>query len=474
MRYISTRGGVEPIEFQDAVLMGLGDDGGLIIPESIPDVSGKLDEWRKLSYAELAFEVISLFASDIPAADLKELIDKTYGEAFAGGVAPVVPVGDVFVMEMWHGPTLAFKDVALQLLGNLFEYILERRGGRMNILGATSGDTGSAAIAGIRGRSGIDIFVMHPHGRVSSIQERQMTTVPDANVHNIAVEGSFDDCQRIMKNLATDLPFKRKYSLGAINSVNWARVLAQIVYYFSGVFGVQDAAPAGGRRPAGASGVRICVPTGNFGDILAGWYAMRMGCPISRLILATNENDILSRFFNTGQYRLGQDHQTLAPAMDIQVASNFERYLYYRIGEDPAELRRLMQQFAETGSLHVKPGPDGTVDSAFISDSADTDDVLNAIRRVHEEHGYLIDPHTACGWSVADRVAAPDNNEPILCLATAHPAKFPDAIRQGTGKDIAHHPVIDALADLPTRCKLLPNDEQAVRDFIIRTKGTDQ
>ncbi len=484
MNYVSTRGQVEPVEFQDAVLMGLADDGGLIIPQSIPAVADRLGDWRSMSYSELAFEVIRLFASDIPPDDLRELINRTYGEAYflndhpsrggVGKVAPVVRVGECFIQELWHGPTLAFKDVALQLLGNLFEYILARRGGRLNILGATSGDTGSAAIAGCRSRAGIDIFIMHPHGRVTPIQERQMTTVLDANVHNIAIDGSFDDSQRIMKTLAADLRFKRKYSLGAVNSVNWARVLAQIVYYFAGVFDVQTA--------TGAETVRVCVPTGNFGDILAGWYAMRMGCPISQLILATNENNILARFFNTGRYSLGEVHHTLAPAMDIQVPSNFERYLYYRLGEDPAELRRVMQQFASTGSLCVEPEAEGTVDPRIVSDSADTGNILEAIRRAYEKYDYVIDPHTACGWSVAERVATPVAalagevrtavaDEPVLCLATAHPGKFPDAIRQATGKDIARHPAIDALAGLPTRCELLPNDEQAVRDFIIRTIG---
>ena len=272
MRYISTRGGVEPVEFTRAVLMGLADDGGLLVPESIPEVAGSLAGWRELPYARLAFEVMRPFAADVPAGDFKALIDKTYSVAFGPEVAPVVRVGDLFVLELWHGPTLAFKDVALQLLGNLFEYLLAPGGGRLNILGATSGDTGSAAIYGARGRRGISIFVMHPHNRISPIQQRQLTAVLDDNVHNIAVEGSFDDCQQIMKTLAADLEFKRKCSLGAVNSVNWARVVAQIVYYFHGVFQVQKA--------TGARSVRVAVPTGNFGDILAGWYALKMGAPI--------------------------------------------------------------------------------------------------------------------------------------------------------------------------------------------------
>ena len=462
MKYISTRGQVEPVEFQQAVIMGLADDGGLLIPERIPDVSGRLDEWADLAYPELAKCVLELFATDIPEADLAELVDRTYtAEVFGGGVAPVVQVGDVYVLELWHGPTLSFKDIALQLLGNVFEYILARRGGRLNILGATSGDTGSAAICGVRGRAGINIFMMHPAGRVSSIQERQMTSVLDANVHNLAVSGSFDDCQSIMKELVGDLKFKRAYSLGAVNSVNWARVLAQIVYYFHGAFEV--------RRATGAEAVCFCVPTGNFGDILAGWYAMQMGLPVRRLILATNENDILARFFGSGEYSLGQVVQTLSPAMDIQVASNFERYLYYRLGSDPAKLRGLMDRFAETGSLKVDTAADGTVDAAVTAAVGTRQDCLATIGKYYEQYDYVLDPHTAVGVSVAERCRPAD--VPTICLSTAHPAKFPAAIQEATGQDIARHPAIDALSDLPTRCETLPNDAEAVRKLITETVG---
>ena len=460
MKYVSTRGQVEPVGFQDAVLMGLADDGGLLVPECVPDVGDCLEAWRTLGYADLAFEVLGPFAADIPPGDLKSLIDRAYGEAFVPGVAPTVPVGDLHVLELWHGPTLAFKDVALQLLGNLFEYILAARGGVLNILGATSGDTGSAAICGVRGRRGINIFVMHPAGRVSPIQQRQMTTVLDDNVHNIAVEGSFDDCQQIMKTLAGDLDFKRTYSLGAVNSVNWARVLAQVVYYFKGAFDVQAA--------TGADAVRVAVPTGNFGDVLAGWYAMKMGAPISRLVLATNENDILARFFNTGEYSTGSVIPTPSPSMDIQVASNFERYLYHRLDGDAGALRGLMERFGETGSLRVEAGADGVVDADFVAARADTAACLGAIRKYHERYDYLLDPHTACGVAVAERL---DPGDPLLCLATAHPAKFPDAVEQATGRDIARHPAIDALADLPTRCEVLPNDAEAVREFIVKAIG---
>ncbi len=462
MKYISTRGGIAPIEFQDAVLMGLADDGGLVIPQSIPDVRDRLGAWRNLNYVELAMQILPLFVTDIPPADLRKLIEKSYIGPFDGDVAPTVKVGPAWLLELWHGPTLAFKDVALQLLGNLFEYILARRGGRLNILGATSGDTGSAAIYGVRGRKGIDIFMMHPQGRTSAIQERQMTTVLDANVHNLAVKGTFDDCQLIMKELAGDLEFKRRYSLGAVNSVNWARVLAQIVYYFYSAFAVQKA--------TGAPAVQFSVPTGNFGDVLAGWYAMKMGLPIERLILATNENDILAVFFKTGVYSRGRSvHETLSPSMDIQVASNFERYLYHLLGQDSAKLKAVMAEFAATGRLKVAPGPDGQIDGRFVSDKADRKQVLARIAEFHQKYQYLLDPHSAVGVDVGLRLAAPDL--PLICLATAHPAKFPDAIREATGQDLAHHPAIDALANLPARCKMVPFDRQAVRRYIERTLG---
>ncbi|MDP6546078.1 MAG: threonine synthase [Phycisphaerae bacterium] len=459
MKYVSTRGGIEPLGFQDAVMMGLADDGGLIVPQGLPDLTDRLADWGGLDYPGLAFEIIRLFATDIPTDDLRNLIDRSYAGTFDSDpeVAPISPVGDLFVMELWHGPTMSFKDVALQLLGNLFEYILARRSGKLNILAATSGDTGSAAICGVRGRKGIHIFVMHPAGRVSPIQERQMTSVLDDNVHNIAIDGSFDDCQRIMKNLAGDLEFKQTWSLGAVNSVNWARILAQMVYYFHGAVKLQ--------RLTGADTIRVSVPTGNFGNILAGWYAMQMGAPISQLVLATNENDILARFFNSGVYSLGDVHHTLAPAMDIQVASNFERYLYHKVAGDPGRLRSLMEQFAQTDRLEIECDSPGSVDFAIEAGSASADDILEAIRDCYESNEYLIDPHTACGYSVVGSGAS----EPTLCISTAHPAKFPQAIEQATGRDLAHHPAIDALADLPTRCDAIANDPKAVADFIIKT-----
>ncbi|MDR2849154.1 MAG: threonine synthase [Verrucomicrobiota bacterium] len=454
MRYVSTRGGGAPLNFKETILAGLARDGGLYLPESVPDVRARLDAWRPLPYADLAFEVIRLFADDIPDAALRGIVAKSYAAFRHPEVTPVVPVGPVHLLELFHGPTLAFKDIALQFLGNLFEYALGETGGALNIVAATSGDTGSAAIYGMRGRDRIRIFVMHPHGRVSPVQERQMTTVLDANVCNLAVEGTFDDCQNIVKDLFGDLPFRDRFKLGAVNSINWARVLAQVVYYFYAAFRVQAA--------TGAERVRFSVPTGNFGDIFAGYVALKMGLLIDRLVLATNENDILSRYFNTGVYSVGPVAPTLSPSMDIQVASNFERYLYYLAGEDPARLSRWMAGFKASGSLTPDAPPQACVSAA----RGDTEATLKTIRAFWESHGYLLDPHTAVGVSVGQRFLEP--GVPMICLATAHPAKFGDAILRATGLDLAHHPLLDALADLPTRLRVVPADRNAVAD-IVRT-----
>ena len=455
MNYVSTRGQTEPVGFREAVMMGLARDGGLLLPENIPDASAELSRWRSLDYRDLAAEVMSLY-TDIPGDVTRDLVGKSYTTFDHEEITPVVQLGDVFVLELFHGPTLAFKDVALQYLGHLFELLLSEQDRCLNILAATSGDTGSAAIHGVRGRDRIRIFVMHPHGKISAIQERQMTSVLDSNVFNIAVEGTFDDCQGIMKAIFNDLAFKDEYALGSVNSINWARVLAQIVYYFYAAFRVIDL--------TSADKVRFSVPTGNFGDILAGYIAARMGLPVGALVLATNENDILSRFFNTGEYSLGTVHATLSPSMDIQVASNFERYLYCRVGQDAAKLRGLMAEFAEKGSLSVAPRSDGSIDNLFCAGTGDRAATLATIKEFHEQHDYLLDPHTAVGVHVGSTHLSDD--EPMICLATAHPAKFPEAIEVATGKNIARHPIVDALADLPTRCEVLPAEQADIRDYI--------
>ena len=456
MKYISTRGQMEPIEFQDAVMTGLGPDGGLLLPESLPDIGNKLEEWSRLSYTELAVEVIRLFATDIPADDLKKLINDSYTTFEHPDVCPSVEVGDFQILELFHGPTLAFKDVALQFLGNLFAYILEHRGGNLNILGATSGDTGSAAIHGVRGKPNINIFIMHPEGRTSLLQEKQMTSVLDANVFNLAVDGSFDDCQNIMKTTFGDVNFKMEHSLGSVNSVNWARVLAQTVYYFYSAFRAME--------KTGSKTVQFSVPTGNFGDILAGYIAQQMGLPVSKLILATNENDILSRFFNSGTYGKAAPLSTISPSMDIQVASNFERYLYLKVGRNAEKLMALMNDFNEKGALAVELNENGVVDDLFVAGKGDTSATLEIIKRYKDEYGYVLDPHTAVGVLVAEKFQS--SEVPTICLATAHPAKFTQAIIEATGEAV-HHPTLDELAEAETRCESIGNDVDAVKSYLV-------
>lgn len=460
MLYSSTRSTLSPVTFSQSVLTGLARDGGLLLPETFPDVSDRLQAWAELDYPDLAFEVIRQYADDIPESDLRTLINRSYAAFRDPDVTPVKAVGPVNILELFHGPTLAFKDVALQFLGNLFEYLLSKSGDELNIVAATSGDTGSAAIHGMRNRKGIRIFVMYPDGRVSPVQEMQMTSVTDDNVFNIALAGTFDDAQAIVKKLFGDLAFKDKYHLGAVNSINWARVLAQIVYYFYAAFKVM--------HRTGSPTVSFSVPTGNFGDIFAGYVAAQMGLPIDKLHLATNENDILSRFFNTGVYSIGAVVPTISPSMDIQISSNFERWLFLHANRNPQTLNAQMNAFAKDARLAVALPPSGKALDPFIrAGRADTDETLNTIKSFFGSYGYLLDPHTAVGVSVAMHHLDPQ--VPMICLATAHPAKFPDVIRRATGRpELATAPQIEAMKGLPTRSVKLPNDAKSIADFMIR------
>ena len=458
MKYISTRGEIEPIAFQDAVMMGLARDGGLLLPERLPTIDRtKLNSWRNLPYLYLAVDILSLFIDDISRLDLDVLVEKSYARFVNPQVTPLRKVGEVYVMELFHGPTLAFKDIALQLLGNLFEHILASSGQVMNIIGATSGDTGSAAIYGVRGKKGINIFILHPDGRTSPIQALQMTTVLDENVFNLAIRGTFDDAQAIVKEIFGDLEFKDRYHLGAINSINWARILAQVVYYVYAFCKVWK---------TGAESIDFSVPTGNFGDIFAGYIAKRLlpeGC-INRLILATNENDILGRFVNNGDYSLaGSVRHTVSPSMDIQVASNFERYLYYLRDENPDQVRADMETFAQTGRLDLSDQLD-RVRQDFAACSVSEEQTLATIGEVDKEENYLLDPHSAVGYRAALELRDPDR--PVVCLATAHPAKFGDAVEKATGKPVQLPPALAGLAEKESRCEVMDADVEQVKEYV--------
>jgi threonine synthase len=459
MRYQSTRGQVRDIPFKQAVMMGLAEDGGLLLPESIPRLTqGDLEALAKLAYPELAFQVMSYFIEDIPSADLKSMIERSYAGFTHPEITPVVHRNGFYILELFHGPTLAFKDVALQFLGNLFEYLLEESGQHMNILGATSGDTGSAAIYGVRGKKNINIFILHPHKKVSPVQELQMTTVTDANVFNLAIRGTFDDGQQIVKETFGDLRFKKRHALGAVNSINWARVLAQVVYYFYAWGQV--------RKATGADKVYFSVPTGNFGDIFAGYIARRMGLPIEKLVLATNANNILARFVNDGDYTVDDVRPTFSPSMDIQNASNLERYLYYLFDEDSLRVADAMHQFMRTGRLTFSKEQVAAIGDIFLSKSVDNEQTLSTIRHFHENTGYVLDPHTATGIKAGEVLAG--SEYPIICLATAHPAKFPDAVNQAIGKRPDRPASLDGLEQRERRCEIIEANTDKVKSFLAK------
>jgi threonine synthase len=458
MRYVSTRGAAPALDFEDVVLAGLARDGGLYVPESWPSVGpGELERWSSLSYAELAVEVMRPFVSGMDGDSFAALVARTYAAPAVFHHAAVTPLRQLdaneWLLELFHGPTLAFKDVALQLLGRLFEDILKRRGRRITIVGATSGDTGSAAIEACRDRENVAIFMLHPHGRVSEVQRRQMTSVPSANVFNIAVEGTFDDCQALVKAMFNDHAFRDRLNLAAVNSINWARVLAQVVYY------VQATLALGGRP------LDFAVPTGNFGDVFAGYVAARMGVPVNRLIVATNVNDILSRALSSGDYSSGTVRPTISPSMDIQVSSNFERLLFDLYDRDGARLAALMDGFAATGRLAIGNRQVAEASRLFAAGRADEDETRATIAHVLAHGATLIDPHTAVGVAVGRRLRT-GPEVPLVTLATAHPAKFPDAVAAASGVHPGLPPHMADLMGRPERCEILPNDLKSIQHHI--------
>lgn len=423
MKFISTRGKVAPIGFIDMFLMGLGEDGGLIVPETIPSISRQqLEKWAGLSYEDLMFEIFSLFTNEeIPEQELKTLIKDSYAGFTSPDVLPLTTLNDsLHVLELFHGPTFAFKDVALQFMGNLYAYVAKKHNSVINILGATSGDTGASAISSVRGKEGIQICILHPSGKVSRVQELQMTTVNDDNVLNLSVNGNFDDCQQVIKELFADIPFKTKYHLRAINSINFVRILAQSVYYFYAYLQLPE--------KIRENGVSFSIPTGNFGNIFSGYLAKKMGVPIKKLVLATNENNILERFIREGVYKPDDFRSTHSPSMDIQIASNFERYLYYMSDENAQAVSARMDQFKAEGQLIFTDSEQERIRQDLTAYSVNNTECLNTIQIYQERYDYLLDPHSACGIAAYEGTGGKDAGV-FVSLATAHPAKFDEAIR---------------------------------------------
>ncbi|TFL09318.1 threonine synthase [Pusillimonas caeni] len=463
MKYRSTRGGMNPLPFSDILLEGLAPDGGLALPETLPQVSAEqLEAWRALDYASLAAEVLGLFIDDIPREDLNRLTQAAYAPGIfdSPDVVPLKPLyGKTSLLGLSQGPTLAFKDMAMQFLGQVFEYVLAKRGTTLNIVGATSGDTGSAAEYALRGKKGVAVFMLSPHGRMSDFQRAQMYSLQDANIHNLAVKGVFDECQDIVKALAGDLEFKAAYRLGAVNSINWARIAAQIVYYF---WGWLRATTGPGQQ------VSFAVPTGNFGNILSGHLAREMGLPIAKLVLATNENNVLEEFFRTGVYRprsAAQTHATSSPSMDISRASNFERFVFDLVGRDAGKVAQLWKQLEQQGEFDLSElKPQFESRYGFIAGISTHQDRLKTIRSVYDDTGVLIDPHTADAVKVAAEHADPDT--PMLVLETALPVKFADTIREATGQIAPVPEHLQDLPGLPQRVQVMACDAGLVKDYI--------
>jgi threonine synthase len=471
MKYLSTRGHADRPHFCDILLEGLAPDGGLYLPEHYPQVSdATLTAWRKVyhdqGYAALAFEILSLYIDDIPAADLRALCAKTYtAEVFGTGeIVPLRHVEDGLWLEaLSNGPTLAFKDMAMQLLGNLFEYELGRRGESLNILGATSGDTGSAAEYAMRGKKGVRVFMTSPHGRMSPFQQAQMFSLMDDNIFNIAIEGVFDDCQDIVKAVSNDLAFKRQYKIGTVNSINWARLLAQVVYYFAGYIQATE---------TNAQKVSFTVPSGNFGNVCAGHVARMMGLPIAQLVVATNENDVLDEFFRTGIYRVrgsADTHETSSPSMDISKASNFERFVFDLLGRDSAHTADLFgPQIAKAGRFDLSAHPlfaQAASRYGFASGKSTHSDRLATIKDVFQRHGMVIDTHTADGVKVAREHLQP--GVPMVVLETALPIKFAETIVEALGQQPDRPPKFNGIEDLPKRVVVMPADAVQVKAFRV-------
>jgi len=470
LKYVSTRGHAAAQSFTDILLEGLAPDGGLMVPEQWPRIMRpKMDAMRDLAYPRLAFEILRFFADDYPGAELKAAVDRTY-TAQTFGTPEITPLrqldSGLYILGLSNGPTLAFKDIALQLLGHLFDNVLEKQGRTLNVLGATSGDTGSAAEHALKGSARVKVFMLSPDGRMSPFQRAQMYSLQDANIFNIALAGTFDDCQDVVKEISSDAQFKEDHRLGAVNSINWGRVIAQVVYYFKAYFAATS---------SNDEQVSFAVPSGNFGNILAGYVARRMGLPIRRLVLATNENDVLDEFFRTGRYRPrpSQDvHATSSPSMDISKASNFERFIWDVVGGDGEKVAWLWDQVQEKGGFDLSTDSAWEKieeDSGFASGRSTHEDRIATIRMVKQKYGEVIDPHTADGVKIAMRLR--EARFPMICLETALPAKFESTIVEALGAPPPRPARFEGIESLPQRVERMPADPARVRDYISRHGG---
>lgn len=465
MKYVSTRGQAPVLEFEDVLLTGLASDGGLYVPESWPVLSeGEIRSLRGKPYVDVAEAVLSPLVGDaFTQGQLKQMIDAAYGTFSHEAVVPLKQLSEnQWLLELFHGPTLAFKDVAMQLLARMMDAALTRRSERATVIGATSGDTGGAAVEAFRGREAVDIFILHPHGRVSEVQRRQMTTVPEANVHNIAVEGTFDDCQNMVKAMFADTAFRHKMALAGVNSINWARIMAQAVYYFT------SALALGGPDRA----MRYVVPSGNFGDIFAGYVAKKMGLPVEQLVVATNINDILARTVHTGRYEISGVVETSSPSMDIQISSNFERLLFDVYDRKAEAVQRLMSSLKQSGAFTIEDAQLAKLQRECDAGTASEAEVAAAISSTLDTTGELLDPHTAVGRHVAGQLA-PNTDAPTVCLATAHAAKFPESVKSLTGLEVPLPQRVVELYEKTERLDVLPNDLAAVQAHIASNTSVE-
>ena len=451
MKYISTRNNKKEFDFKTVFLKGLADDGGLFIPKSLKKYSNEdLQELKKLNYNQLSVEIINQFSSDFITKDeLSSLIDKSYSTFREKEVVKISNIGSLKLLELFHGPTLAFKDIAMQFIGNLYEYYLSKNDEKINIVVATSGDTGAAAIDAIKGKNNLNIFVLHPNNRISPVQRKLMTTVEDKNVFNIAIEGNFDDCQNIVKSMFSDLDFSKSINMSGVNSINWARIIAQSVYYFYSYFKLNKET------------VSFSVPTGNFGDVFAGYLAKKMGLPIDKLIVATNENDILHRAISKGDYVSKKVKETLSPSMDIQLASNFERLIYYVNNSDSDITADIMKKIKQN-SYHIEKNNLETIQKDFVSESCNEQETLDIIKNNFKDNNIILDPHTAVGVGVANKLSFND----CVVLSTAHPCKFPNATNNAINKHEKLPEELQNVLEKDENFEVLKNNTENVKDFI--------